>query len=346
MSARLTTWWVVRCGLTVAAAIGVAGCGGGDPDPAEAVRQTMRDYVAAVRSPEPGAACDLMTTAARRQAVAVAREDVPDPAPRSCRDAVLAARDAGTFTVPFSPGSILRFSISGSDVLVRSADDVFEERLPTVLRLRRVDRRWRITGGFHSISRERRFEQRQRRRADARRRALKRVKERRSYRPLTSRSFTEQEESGSACATPCARLHQSDRRTGRCNPRVYEGDGQGATGNIFVALEVRERSRAGCRIRGFPTVRMVDRRGRLFATRVSQAFGPVRTVHLRRGRRVFIQLVYSYRDDGDPDGITACYPQASTLLVRLPGDEKERRVRVDGLAPCGGAITVSPLAEP
>ena len=82
--------------------------------------------------------------------------------------------------------------------------------------------------------------------------------------------ITEQRD-GLRCATPCARLHDADRLTGECRPRVRYSSGQGIMGGqISAEFEITERSRRGCEISGYPVIRMIDGRGRQLPTHVQQ----------------------------------------------------------------------------
>jgi hypothetical protein len=161
-------------------------------------------------------------------------------------------------------------------------------------------------------------------------------------------SMTEQRD-GARCATPCARLHRSDRVTGDCNPRAHYSDAQGVMGGLISAnFRVSERSRRGCVITGYPTVRMIDSAGHQLPTHVVQRTDlPPLALRVRRGHPVYLNIEYRW---STLNAQAYCRPAPHALRMRLPGTSRTLTVPLDGTSdalrvftPCGGELWISPL---
>lgn len=154
---------------------------------------------------------------------------------------------------------------------------------------------------------------------------------------------TEQRDDGPRCATLCSRLHDADRLTGRCHPRVRYSDGQGVSGWLIAAyFQISESSRRGCVITGYPTIRMFDARGRPLPTDASRT--PVR---VRRGHAAHFLVQYRWRT---PNAEADCRPAPHALRLRLPADTRTLTVPVDGtgdqlrvFTPCNGELRITAL---
>jgi hypothetical protein len=161
-------------------------------------------------------------------------------------------------------------------------------------------------------------------------------------------AITEQRD-GSPCATPCSRLHQADRLTGRCRPHVRYSSGQGVAGGLISAeFQIREESRHGCVISGYPTIQMIDRRGRQLPTHVQQrADFSAAPLRLRRGHPMYFVIQYHWQTF---NAEAYCRPAPHALLLRLPGDRRTLTVPVDGTSaqlrvftPCNGELRITAL---
>lgn len=160
---------------------------------------------------------------------------------------------------------------------------------------------------------------------------------------------TEQRDDGPRCATLCSRLHDADRLTGRCHPRVRYSDGQGVSGWLIAAyFQISESSRRGCVITGYPTIRMFDARGRPLPTHVQQRSDASRTpVRVRRGHAAHFLVQYRWRT---PNAEADCRPAPHALRLRLPADTRTLTVPVDGtgdqlrvFTPCNGELRITAL---
>lgn len=121
------------------------------------------------------------------------------------------------------------------------------------------------------------------------------------------------------------------------------GGSQGAAGTIALSVILRNVSRVGCTLAGYPALRMTSASGRV-RTRVRHgglAFlaKPARRFVVDPGGHSTLLLAYS----DVPHGTEKTCPMASALLIRPTGAAGDVRVRVR-LAPCNrGLVYESPL---
>jgi len=112
--------------------------------------------------------------------------------------------------------------------------------------------------------------------------------------------------------------------------------------------------RAGERrsLSGFPTIQLLDRRGRTLPTH-ARHFGyqlagvSLRRVLLQPSHPGYFDLIYRTFDDRGHH----CPRTAAAIRVRLPGQPNWQTVRADGRTPslrvfdpCSGTFTVTPVA--
>ena len=117
-----------------------------------------------------------------------------------------------------------------------------------------------------------------------------------------------------------------------------------AAGHIVVTYGLQNTSTGACTLFGYPGVQMVDRAGRALATQVSHGGSYTfvgetpAAVALAPGVQASFFLGYS---DVPAGNRTGCAP-SSRIDITPPGDTAAVMV-ADQIAPCGGAVTVSPV---
>lgn len=122
--------------------------------------------------------------------------------------------------------------------------------------------------------------------------------------------------------------------------------GQGATGHGLLAFALRNRSRATCRTGGYPGVLFLDGAGRGLPTTphhtTDDFFGhtKLRELSVAPGAIVSFRLGVSHVGHGGSDA--GCVT-ARGLQVIPPNDTHALRIKVTGIAECGGTVSVSPL---
>ena len=143
----------------------------------------------------------------------------------------------------------------------------------------------------------------------------------------------------------------SVRPVGDCHPTIRYSAGQGATGSIWAVFTVTVTSARGCRFRGFPQVRFIDRSDRALPTHPThQTLGitgiPDRPVVVRRSRPGRFLMIYNFLTVNGQ----ACRPAPHAAVISLPGYPQPSTVSVDGndpelrvFAPCGGRFVLSPI---
>ena len=180
-------------------------------------------------------------------------------------------------------------------------------------------------------------------------------------------SHAEADRSGAPATPPALSLAADSQAAadttaaaGRCRSAQLELSfvaGQGAAGTIFLTFRLRNTGSAGCQLRGFVRLQMLDEAGRPLPTRVIPNGGafsnqpppsrftlpPRSEVGLETAST--FQLAYSTVQRGQEESCT----QAYELLVTPPDELEALTIPVQGwtLAPCnGGQLNVTPLRAP
>jgi hypothetical protein len=91
---------------------------------------------------------------------------------------------------------------------------------------------------------------------------------------------------------------------------------EGATGSLAGWVRLTSRDRAGCRLRGYPAIQLLDEQGRALPTRTGRAGGQVTGVLLRPGTAATVAFFWSNWCGPNPGrlGLRLTLPDGSSLV--------------------------------
>jgi hypothetical protein len=116
-----------------------AGCGGGDGDDPEEVRQTLRDFVEATNERDGETLCGELLTQEFMEKSTLA---TGDRAQEACRRQLEVTSELRLELI-----SIARTRIDGDEATLRAVIDAGGVRAPRLFRLEREDGRWKLADG-------------------------------------------------------------------------------------------------------------------------------------------------------------------------------------------------------
>jgi hypothetical protein len=119
--------------------LALAGCGGGDDEDPDEVRQTVRDFVEATNARDGETLCGELLTQEYLEKATLATGDRADEA---CRRQLEATRGLKLKLI-----SVGQAKVDGDEATVRAVIDTGGVRAPRLLRLEREDGRWKLSGG-------------------------------------------------------------------------------------------------------------------------------------------------------------------------------------------------------
>jgi hypothetical protein len=119
--------------------LALAGCGGGDDEDPDEVRQTLRDFVKATNERDGDTLCGELLTQEYKQKATGAAGDRADDACKQQLDV--------TTGLELDLISIGRTELDGDEATVRAVIDTDGVRSPRLFRLEREDGRWKLADG-------------------------------------------------------------------------------------------------------------------------------------------------------------------------------------------------------
>jgi hypothetical protein len=119
--------------------VAIAGCGGGDDDGPDEVRQTVRDFVEATNEQDGETLCGDLLTQEYLEKSTLATGDRAEEACRQQLDV--------TSGLQLRLISVGRTEVDGDDATVRAVIDADGVRAPRLFRLEREDGRWKLADG-------------------------------------------------------------------------------------------------------------------------------------------------------------------------------------------------------
>jgi hypothetical protein len=119
--------------------LALSGCGGGDDEDPDEVRQTVRDFVEATNARDGETLCGELLAQEYLEKSTLATGDRADEA---CRRQLEATRGLKLKLI-----SVGQAKVDGDEARVRAVIDTGGVRAPRLLRLEREDGRWKLSGG-------------------------------------------------------------------------------------------------------------------------------------------------------------------------------------------------------